>query len=662
MNKESNASEIESIRDMLVSTHLYYDAGTKSLRARAFAEIIIKILFLRPEKKARFTEIAEEAAKIVGVPRLTSQDVQSGLEFLKDKGVITKSGNFWFLKREESERIRADLKNTQTRIDHILDKHFGTKIDKEILRSWFKNVAVEFFGRFSEVWAKKLKREAPNFPDANQIKNIISSSIKEHHLESNAQILIDGFNNFLHDNEDFIIEQQIWSFAQSMLAARLVTASVGPDPLSIGEFRESKLLLDTNVLFTAMLEKSRLSAAFSALASSIKQIGASFLITRETEQEYEAVVARKKLEAIRAVENFPLEVLEESKDPFLKTAISRGCVDKASFYTFFTSIQQAPDKIGDEKIECLDDKGTNSAIEASRKDFKKQAQIAAEWKAQRHYDKAKRSIEHDAALDSVVDHLRKDGAKSYVVSADAPMQTLAVRWAGSRPPSWIGIDTLIQILAVSSGGPGHRPENFIPLFGTIIRDDIHCDDMVYTLEDLDALLDLEERVKELSTQEIEAFATKARRLRMAGKSRNDSELQLEIRRTFQRKKMTGVENTIKLEKAIDETRENLRKESDHSAATMVALIGQIYRIERIKKLGWWLLKSLSIFIAGFLLSYFGIKLIATNEALGYFLLSLGVAEFLIPLFIWIIPAYKKIDGEVKILAGKKAEEAIKNIN
>ena len=662
MNKTSSAADIESIRDILVPTHLYYDAGTRSLRARAFAEIITKILFLKPDKKARFTEIAEEAAKIVGVPRLTVQDVQSGIEFLKEKGVITKSGNFWFLKHEESERITVDLQNAQSRIDHILDKHFGTKIDRGVLRAWFKSVAVEFFGRFSEVWAKKLKREAPKLPDSDQIKSIIIGSIKEHHLEVDTQTLTDGFNSFLRDNGDFIVEQQIWSFAQAMLAARLVTASVGPDPLSIGEFRDAKLLLDTNVLFTAALEKSRLSSAFSALAASIKQIGAAFLITIETEQEYEAVVARKRVEAIRAVENLPLEVLEESKDPFLKTAISRGCVDRKSFDTFFGSIQHAPDKIGDEEIKRSDDEKIGAAIEAGRKDTKKQAQIAAEWKAQRHYDKPKRSVEHDAALDSVVDYLRKDGTKSYVVSADGPMQTLAVRWAGSNPPSWIGIDTLIQILAVSSGGPGHKPENFIPLFGTIIRDDIHYDDMVYTLEDLDALLDLEERVKELSPREIEAFATKMRHLRMAGKPKNDSELQLEIRRTFQRKKMTGTENTAKLEKTIGETRESLKKESEHGTATMTALVKQIYQIEKIKKIGWWVLKLFGILVVGIVLSYLGIRAISANDPnLGYFLLTLGVAEFLIPLFVWMMPAYKKIDGEAKLLAEKKAKEAVKSV-
>ncbi len=659
MNDAQKSLEIESLRELLVPTHLYYDAGTRSLKTRAFAEIITKILFLQPEKKARLTEISAEAARIVGVRNLIPQDVQGGLEFLKDKGVVIKQGKFWFLKSEESERIKIDLSNAERRIDHVLDKHFGTKIDRATLRAWFKNAATAFFGKFGEVWAKRLKREAAKLPDAEQIKNIITTSIGEYHLEKDQTHLIDGFNSFLRDHEDIAVEQQIWSFAQAMLSARLVTAATGPDPLSISEFKSSSLLLDTNVLFVAALEKSRLASAFSALAASIKHIEAAFYVTRETEDEYESVVARKRGEALRAIGNYSLDVIEDARDPFLKTALARGCVDKESFTRFFDSIQYAPDKIGDEKIVRLEDPEVAIAAEAGRKNTKKQTEIAAEWKAQRHYEKSKHSTIHDAALDSVLECLRGRGTKSWIISSDGPMQTLAARWAGAKPPAWIGIDTLVQILAISSGGPGHKPENFIPLFGTIIREDLHASDRVYTLEDLDALLDLDERAKELSTEDIQQFAAKMRRLRMAGKSKNDSELQLEIRRTFQRKKMTADDEMKRLEGRVEEMGGDLKKEAGYSAAVMTVLIDQIYCEEKRRRRWWLFAKGLAVLIIGAALTYFGIKTImADNPNLGYFVLSLGVAECLIPLFVWILPEYRKIDSEAQKTAKEKATKAI----
>ena len=650
----------ENLRDLLVPTHLYYDVGTKSLRTRAFGEIITKILFLTPEKKARFTTIAEESARIVGVPKLTIQDIQDGLEFLADKGVILKQGNFWFLKHEESEKIESDLKSAQGRIDYILNKHFGTKLDRQALQAWFKDIAISYFGRFGDVWAKRLKREPAVTPDADQIEDVISTTIKTHHLEENEVELRDGFKSFLRDYNDPNVEQQIWSFAQAMLSARLVTAGVGPDPLAISEFRDCRLLLDTNVLLTAALEKSRLAAAFSALANTIKQIGTSFAITRETINEYETVVARKRKEAIRAVESYPIAVLEEAKDPFLKTAIARGCIDAESFGRFFDSIRSVPDKIGEEEIHILDGAAIDKAAEAGRRDLKKQAQIEAEWKTQRHYDKPKHSAEHDAALDSVLDYLRKSGERLWIISADSPMQTLAARWAGSNPPTWIGVDTLIQILAVSSGGPGHKPDNFAPLFGTIIRDDLHTGDSIYSLEDLDALLDLDDRVKELTKEEIESFASKMRRLRMAGKPKGDSELQLEINRTFQRKKMTSDANATRLERQVGEMELNLKKETAGKALIIDALVSQIFRGERLKKIILWLLKIIVILAIGCVLFIVGFNSSKFDSTLGYFLMGLGLTEFILPLFIWIIPAYRKIKTEAQSIAEEKAKKIIEN--
>lgn len=649
----------ESLRELLVATHLYYDIGNKSLRARAFGEIITKILFLSKEKKARFDEIMNSVSKIVGVPKLTPQDMQSGLEFLREKGAIIKQGKFWFLKNDESKRIEVDLNGAQQRIDYILNKHFGTKIEKEKLASWFKETSIKVFSQFSEVWAKRLKREPVKLPDPEKIQSIISESLKNYGLESSANNLINGFNAFLQDYNDVAVEQQVWSFAQAMLSAKLVTASVGPDPLSISEFQNSRLLLDTNILFIAALEKSRLAKAFSSLAASIQGIGTSFAVTKETKEEYEKVVMRKRVEVLRVVENYSLSVIEDAQDVFLKTALARGCVDKDGFARFFDSIKFVPDKIGTEQIEVLDSSEIENAIQKGRNDTKKQAIIGAEWKSQRHFEKAKYSLEHDAALDSVLELLRAKNIKSWIITADQPMQTLSAKWAGSEPPTWIGIDTLIQILAISAGGPSHNPEHFASLFGTIIRDNIHSSDLTFTLEDLDALLDLEERVKELENDEIEKFAAKMKRLRMSGKSKNDSELQLEIRRIFQRKKMSGDENTRRLERRVEETEESLKKEEGYGVTAEAALAGEIYKIERLKKFALWLLKLVVVFFLGVALLRFGVKFWNANkEAIGSLLVGIGIAEFLIPVFLWIKPGYKKIWVEARELAEQKAKKMV----
>jgi len=661
--ENSTTHSSESLRDLLVATHLYYDIGNKSLRARAFGEIITKIVFFCAEKKAKFNDITAGVAKVVGVPQVTAPDIQSGLDFLKEKGTLEKRGKFWFLKNEENQRIETDLKNAQQRIDHILDKHFGTKMDREKLTAWFKDAAVNVFSQFSEVWAKRLRRESVKLPDPEKIQSIITDLLKTYDLENDKSICLNGFNAFLQDYEDVAVEQQIWSFAQAMLSAKLVTASIGPDPLSIGEFKNCKLLLDTNILCTASLEKSRLAKSFSSLAASIKSIGASFATTEETKDEYERMILRKKEQALRAINSYSMSVIKDARDPFLETALSRGCIDEESFARFFDSIKNFPDKIGSEVIEMLHGREIEKAIQEGRNDIKKQSVINAEWKSQRHFDKPRHALEHDAAMDSVLEALRKDDVKSWIITADGPMQTLSARWAGARPPSWIGIETLIQILAISSGGPSHKPEHFAPLFGTIIRENVHSSDLTYTLEDLDSLLDLEDRVKELENVEIEKFATKMRRLRMSGKSKNDSELQLEIRRTFQRKKMNESEVVRKLERRVAETTESLKQSEVNSETAEKALIAKIYREESLKNIIKWVLKIVLVLLIGAVLVWYGTNLWNNGKpGIGALLVGVGLTEFIIPVFAWIIPGYKKIWAEARALATEKAKKILAKNN
>src|SRR3989344_2069602 len=492
----------EELRDLLVSTHIYYDAGTRSLKDRAFGEIITKILFLLPEKKARFSEIQDLVIKFVNVPNLTNQDIQSGLEFLKSKEVLNKQGKYWFLSKEKTDQVEKDLANSQERIKHILDKHFGTKIERTSLEKWFKLSVAEFYGKFSEVFSKRLKRQNVSLPSEELLLSVIKKPISELKMERHKDALWEGFRSFVRDTEDPIIIRQIWSFAQAMLSARLVYASLGPDPISIKEFVDTSLFLDTNVLFVASLEKSRLSSALSSLASSIHKIGSTLHITYETREEYKKVVSRKKREALRAVESLPFSVIENTKDIFIKTGISRGCVDKNSFEIFFNSIADVPESVGGERITIEDSPDLKKASYVGSQDQKRKDDIAEEWKKIHGYPKPQGSINHDASLDGAIDFLKTKGRNVKIITADTAMQSVSIKWAGSGNPTWIGLDTFIQLLAVSGAGPAHKAENFAPLLNLIIIDDIYANDAVFTLEDLDALLDLEERAKELSGEEI----------------------------------------------------------------------------------------------------------------------------------------------------------------
>lgn len=648
----------EEMRDLLVPTHIYYDVGTKSLKDRAFGEIITKTLFLLPDKKARFIEIKDLVSKFVGVPNLTNQDIQSGLEFLKNNHVVNKQGKYWFLSTDTTERVEKDLVNTKDRIKHILDKHFGTKIDRVLLEKWFKLSVAAFYGKFSEIFSKRLKRQSVSLPSEESLLSVIEKPTSDLNMEKHKDVLRPGFQSFIKDIDDPITNQQIWSFAQAMLSAKLVNASIGPDPISINEFRNAKLFLDTNVLFVAALEKSRLSSAFSSLASSINKIGSTLHATYATVEEYKKVVARKQQETLRAVEELPFDVIEDVRDPFVKTAISRGCVDKNGFKTFFDSIANMPASVATEKINIEDSSEIKKASEDGAKDKNRRDDIAEEWMKIHYYPKPLNSVIHDASLDGVADYLKAKGENIKVITADASMQNVSIKWSGSASPTWVGLDAFIQLLAVSGAGPSHRPENFAPLLNSVIINDICANDKIFTIEDLDALLDLEERVKELSKDEIENFASKVSKLRMSGRPKNDSELQLEIRRTFQRKKMNYDEITKNLENRARSAEQDLHAEQKKETVVEIYLTNRVTAWELAKLYLLYGFFAFLLILLGAGVAWIGYYSITKNHnGLGWFLIGIGIVEIIIATLKWIVPKFIKIPK----IAKDKADNIIKKL-
>jgi len=278
----------EELRGLLVATHLHYDLGYKSLRQSALAEILAKILYMGGDHQARFSDLSQELAQILGASKINQDDINGAMGILAEKGIARKSGTYWVLNEKSIEEISANFIKTKERLSYILDKFFGTEIDREKLTSWFRLASSGLFATYGEVWFRSLyKKELIPTPDRNKTDKIFEEAAKKFGLESYCPSLKDGFYAFLADYQDPEIALQIWSFASTMLSARIITAGIGPDPISIKEFRGAKLFLDTNVLFVASLESSKFAKSISELTKALEKIDASLHIIHETKDEYE---------------------------------------------------------------------------------------------------------------------------------------------------------------------------------------------------------------------------------------------------------------------------------------------------------------------------------------------------------------------------------------
>jgi hypothetical protein len=128
----------------------------------------------------------------------------------------------------------------------------------------------------------------------------------------------------------------------------------------------------------------------------------------------------------------------------------------------------------------------------------------------------------------------------------------------------------------------------------------------YTVEDLSWLLDIEDRCAELKEDKIQSFATTVARARLAGKTKTDPELQLEVLRAFHRDKVSKEREIAEVRRDVDELKRAHAEERSLRIATENAYVPirarQIRRNARLRLAGAVLLHLLGVAtatVAGF---------------------------------------------------------------
>lgn len=571
----------EKLRKLLIPVHLHYDLGSRPLKARAVAGIVLKMLEGSEPKK--FPILSSEVSSLLDIKKISDNDLRLGIEFLKENHLLDKTEKGYKLTRAANNKIKKDIEESRERLSRTLHKYFPESIEEEILTKWFHKSIAKFFGEYGDVWVKALYR-TEDVPKLNKehLEKVVTSTANQYKLQYYLDSLLEGFRSFLKDYKDPETAHQIWDFGEAMFAAKLITASTGPDPITIQKFNKARFFLDTNVLILAALEKSKSAKMLGELIAVLQSIGVSLYLIQPTINEYKRLVSRKKDETLNVLEKgVTLEILKASEDPFIKTAISRECSKKEDFERFFETIEDPLRLFSeDTKISVRDNPEIEKVIGESQDDSRRCALIAEEWEKYHSWKKPIGSIQHDAALSGVVDFLRKNQNENvWAITRDRSIDSLSRRLTKDFiMQSWISLDVLVQILAISGAGPKHNPENFAPLLGALIESEVFSGPKTFEIEDVNALYNLEERVKELSDDEIIDFAKRISELRLEGKRIAGGEIQLLLRRTFERK---GLDASQEL--AGWRTRALGAEESERSKEKDIKRIKQFFVKERAKK-------------------------------------------------------------------------------
>lgn len=377
-------------------------------------------------------------------------------------------------------------------------------------------------------------------------------------VTSDHNKLIESLIECLIHKKDADLDAHLWEYGTSAFAANLLQSSIGADPISINAFRDSKCVLDTNVLMNIGLEASEYHYAIKKLDSIFDELKIEPGYLYITEQEYINTVANKNDEILRMASKFPYDVIKETDDHFIQSAVERQCHLYKDFEKFCEQILLPPKKL-DEKQDISffnDDKGLNEAIEIAQNDEKKRLELNNIFKNVTGNDKREKALIHDVGLIGGIEYYRKS-EKAFVISQEVSIN----KYSHTKPtienlPLAIRLETLINMLAIDNGGTEVNPTDFSNLFADMIRFNLQPDKDTFQVADLAKLLDTELQIEQLPADEVIKLANNLHHNRSVGM--NDEEVSLSLNRDFQDVKLKFVEdydtsqNNLAFEKSENE--------------------------------------------------------------------------------------------------------------
>jgi hypothetical protein len=539
------------MRERLHTTYIRFDTPSRSLARTALAQFLLKLIYIMGpgcSEKDLVTGVREELKATVDENR-----IRDSLRELAQEGKVVKKRGRISLDVKCLRDLEQALREHESRQTAIIERYFS-KAESQLvdIRRWFEDVTITFFREYSGEWiaevSRRTKAEKPRVPDIHRIASEVAA--RDNKLRpQDVEWLADQYVRFLESN-DTDKDALLWDYGTSMFCASLITATTGADPLSLDLFAGATFILDTNVLMSLQLEGHHLAGAFSALETVLHRLGVKVQHFHITRDEYMRAMGNKKQEILDAVRKYPLDVVQGTRDPFIRTACMRGCVCSEDFETFFDELLRIPSTFGTKlEIGVLDHQTIAAAADAGQEDHEAVQRMNAIYKERRKHDKLIKSLRHDAGLIAGAMELRKS-ERCWVLTLDSTVRDYALESAiRAEYPIAISMQTLITVLAINNGGVDVDPADFIPLFGTIIRLGLIPEHGAFTVEDLSRMYEVQSQIADLPRETITDIARQVNRDRLAGIS--DDKIRLSLMRRFESER-------LKIVSDLDATKQQLQ--------------------------------------------------------------------------------------------------------
>jgi hypothetical protein len=521
-----------------------HDSAFKTLSKMALSQLILKIIYIKGNGASIQHIISELNSVLPGA--VNPKDVEEAIAILaKDKKVNVK-GERHFIHNNYQKEINAEVVDSESLHKRVLNKYFpNAESPGAAIKVWFQDTMVRFFENFSFEWFHQItiKGRSDSERDVN-INGILDETL----LSSKG--INDGDKGWLKrqfvkfvDSREADENLLFWHYGITMFSSRLITARNYADEFSIEMFKKSRFVLDTNILMVLDLEAHKLRESLKSLETVLIALNICPVYFNRTKKEYIGAMAWRRQETINVFKNYNNDVLKASACPFIQTALQRGCCNEDDVNRMFSSLLEVPNKFHEKlSIDELDYAELNTEIEKGSANDELKIKINNIYKRRFKKDKKEDPKAHDAGMVSGAQFLRKSG-KCWIITSDSTLKLFAIdNCIRDDNEIAIGLDVVIGLLAVNSGGVSVEASNYAPLFKNLVQYSLIPERDAFEIRDLAFMLNSKVKINELPSERVIEIAKEVKKMRISGKV--DEEINLFLRRVIEGEKL-GMNDDIK---------------------------------------------------------------------------------------------------------------------
>jgi len=512
------------MKNFLKSFYLQEDAEMQTLTKNANSNFLLKLLYLR-RKRTTFSDLYKDYKKEIGADSIGEDEVKAILDEMFEKKLIHIQDGLYYLSTNRIDKIDRTIAASIDRKKCIVSTYFCKVYSSpEQIFDWLDDILIFFFDNYSTEWISDLyyNKDYIRHSKEGLLKAVNLRTQNNKNIDKrDREILPDMFLQMLLTPNDPEINSLLWEYGTTAFSAKLITSSHGANPVTLETFRNSICLLDTNVLMNIGLEEGDYFKTLSSLEKVYQHLGIEVEILPTTRDEYLYTIQNIKNDVIQLVlKGYSDDVLMKTGDRYIRTAIQRKCETEEDYERFFSSFFTLPEFFHEElAIGIEDDQSVLDFVEKCQVDEERLKLLGALHESI-HNDKKKaaHSLVHDVGLIAGAEMMRTT-QKAFILSQDSTISAYSKQKPLEQGLTLsIQMETLINVLALDSGGVEVNPQNYIPLFAQMIRHGLVPDDKTFQVQDLARMSDMEEEVTRLPDEDIVRLATDIATMRMQGES------------------------------------------------------------------------------------------------------------------------------------------------